>query len=167
MSFLKKIFKKDDDIPEMHLQKNEPKPYYSKEHQCWLIPGKEKEMIEAIAKQKKDPPKKQSLASQVQPSSSSSLRQKPAINRYAMITPTENITEKKPLENKEETRESKENNGLKIDTINNITQYEKLSEQNNDKPRKIERFKPENFNSQPKLEDANQTETNKILVRSI
>lgn len=91
MSFLKKIFKKDDDIPEMHIQRNEPKPYYSKEHNCWLIPGKEKEMLETFAQQKKDPPKKFTNTPQPQPGLSVNKKQKPAVNRYAMIVPTESI----------------------------------------------------------------------------
>ena len=97
MSFLKKIFKKDDDIPEMHIQKNEPKPYYSKEHNCWLIPGKEKEMLETIAQQKKDPPKKFTSSSQPQPGLLVNKKQKPAVNRYAMILPTESIDDIKEI----------------------------------------------------------------------
>ena len=44
MSFLKNIFaKKDDDIPEMKINSNEPTPYYNKELKCWMIPGQEEE----------------------------------------------------------------------------------------------------------------------------
>jgi hypothetical protein len=59
MSFIKKIFgKKEDEIPEMHVKKNEPKPYWSKEHKCWMIPGQEEERIKELQESKKGPPKK-------------------------------------------------------------------------------------------------------------
>ena len=139
MSFLKKIFKKDDDIPEMHLQRNEPKPYYSKEHQCWLIPGKEKEMIEAIAKQNKEPPKKVSSTSQAQPSTNTGTRQKPVINRYAMIIPTENVTDNKQIDNAEDIKaESRENILTARDVLTKLKQSEESLQRNNDMPRQIQ-----------------------------
>lgn len=138
MSFLKKIFKKDDEIPEMHLQKNEPKPYYSKEHECWLIPGKEKEMIEAIAKQKKEPPKKISSTSQKQPSISTSIRQKPAINRYAMIIPTDNITDTKPTENIPDIKTvNKDNTATSRNMSENSNQNQEFLERNDNMLRQL------------------------------
>jgi len=136
MSFLKKIFKKDDDIPEMHIQKNEPKPYYSKEHNCWLIPGKEKEMIEAIQKQKKEPPKKigssTNNTSQVVPGvSSTNKKPKQPLNRYAMIVPVENVAEIMSQNQTENISEIKELSDNIISTTSEIKKFNQFTEEQN------------------------------------
>jgi hypothetical protein len=107
MSFLKNIFgKKEDDVPEMHVRSNEPEPYWSKEHKCWMIPGQEEEKIKELAETKKGPPKKISNTAErsaaamnmpVQRDITKTVNKKKVTmaNRYASALPTENMTEVK------------------------------------------------------------------------
>jgi hypothetical protein len=59
--YLKRIFGKenDDDIPEMKLQKNEPKMYYNTTLKCWLIEGQEEQMMKELEARNKPPVKMQ------------------------------------------------------------------------------------------------------------
>jgi hypothetical protein len=107
MSFLKNIFaKKEDDVPEMHVKTNEPKPYYNKELKCWMIPGQEEQKLKELEEAKKGPPKRatagntgnlganQNNNSNIAPSQSRGVGiiKKPNVaNRYASAFPTENI----------------------------------------------------------------------------
>jgi chromosome segregation ATPase len=107
MSFLKNIFgKKEDDVPEMHVRSNEPKPYWSKEHKCWMIPGQEEDKIKELAETKKGPPKKigsnaeRSAAAMNMPvqrdiTKTVTKKKVTMANRYASALPTENLAEVK------------------------------------------------------------------------
>jgi hypothetical protein len=108
--------KKDDDqnIPEMILHKNDPKPYYDKELKTWMIPGEEEEIKKNLLAQKKPPPigkssKKETKEEEEEINNNLVNPRKPKAplkkqtnnpkNRYANVLP-DNVVEK--IENIEE-----------------------------------------------------------------
>jgi hypothetical protein len=84
--YLKRIFGKEDDdhIPEMKLQKNEPKAYYNKELKCWLIEGQE-EQIKKELEEKKKLPQKFRREGNNNPQPGNARRGPNVVSRYASV----------------------------------------------------------------------------------
>jgi hypothetical protein len=141
--FIKKIFGKneDDDIPEMILQKNEPKTYYDKTLRCWMIEGQEEQIKKELAERSKLPVKGRKTAGQGSQSAGTAggAKKKPNMGmRYASVLPQEQQDEE-PQASKEEfcatesaTAEAVKPKVMKIEPIQPTKEQE--SEENDNKP---------------------------------
>jgi hypothetical protein len=116
--YLKKIFgnKEDENIPEMILQKNEPKAYYNKEHKCWMIEGQEEQTLKELAEKSKLPTKKkrEEVKPNPTPQAAAGARKKPNMaSRYVPVL-TEEQQEVKQDEQNEPVEVAKTPNTVNI-----------------------------------------------------